>query len=265
MPFNKFLTAMGAAGLGLTMATSAMATVYSAAPANITDIGLGFGKFLGTWKRNAGSDPMPNVLQSGSANVAQVGAAILAKTDPDPFAPENFGFLNKEENFFGGPEKRTVKWEYGDLDLLTLPPPGSGLAPVGLFFALKYSTFISVFQFSLVDHDGDGKFSVDSNNDGVFDSSDVEATFGYISTDAEVIVSKTSQYRPGSLAALNYEDLDNCPVTTYSTTCIPDHAISHVGAYGAPIEVPEPAAVGLMGLGLAGLLSMVWRRKARAA
>lgn len=292
MPVNRFITSLSAALLGVFASTAAMAAYYT--PADIGGASVyvgepsgnnrGFGEYLGTWIQDADvtttnipGDAMPNTNPSGN-NAHAVGNAILAQY-PGLFNINEFNLAGSADNFPGFTNTLpqgfkidgvvnsldgaaiAAKWIYTGFDPLT--PPGH--EPVDLFVSVKYATYISFFRY-----------------EGV-----VPGQYGYVTSDFQVILNETpaSYHRPGALASLreelNYNGLDDfynlngqhkntCNVVAagnFRDDCMPYNGntsnpngsnpigISHVTAYWPPgVAVPEPAPIGLMGLGFAALL-----------
>jgi hypothetical protein len=257
---------------------------------------LGFGEYLGTWIKDAPvtgpSTPgpaMPNTRPSGN-NADEVGAAILAQYpglfDVDEFnlagSADDFpSFVNTSTQGFkidsvvssyvdedGKTQAIAAKWVYTGFDPVLYPEPGDD--PVDLFVSVKYGQYISFFHYELVK----------------------PGQYGYVTTDFRVILNETPadapSHKPGLLTLreeLNYNGLDDfynastgkntCNVAAsgnFNDDCMPYNngnmknpiGISHVTAYWPPAdELPEPSAIGLMGLGLAALLLKVRPRNAR--
>ncbi|MEQ1889393.1 MAG: hypothetical protein ABL951_09470 [Alphaproteobacteria bacterium] len=285
MTFNRLLTTFGAAGLGLTMVPSAMAgpALYSP-PAIAGSTGLGFGTFIGTWNVDNSPDHTGDMVNpaSGGGNAAEVGAAINAQYDPDLFDVDEFRLAGGTGTYIvNGPgsgfrvesilDSYTARWTY---DGLPIGPNSPGMAPVDLYVAVKYSTYVSVFRFDLVDPDLD--------NDGSSTDDDV---FGYFSSDFRTILANTAD---GLEAGLNYDGFDNnfpngCILSgnnEFSADCmlynpngaLNPYGVSHVVGYWPPVdqtppppeEVPTPGTVAMMLGGLLGLGYFGKRRAPRA-
>lgn len=198
MAFNRLLTVLGATGLGLTMASSAMA-----APIISGSIGLGFGQFIGTWGVDntapgnpgyqAGDMPQPEGLSGTNADL--VGAAINAQYDPDLFLIDEFRYAGGTSTFVANGagngfrvQSITLDSDASDIGRWTYEGfsedflgPNPGMLPVDLFVAVKYGNFVSVFRYALVDPDTD--------NDGLSSDDDV---FGYFSNDFRTIIRNTA-------------------------------------------------------------------------
>lgn len=282
MAFNRLFTVLGATGLGLTVATSAMAgpTVYlppdiGGVGVSASDTGLGFGKFLGTWKNQSPFNDdinatMPNP-SGNTLNVEEVGLAILAQ-HPGLFPIAEFNLaglidpFGDDANNLNAPgvgfrvedklDAYTAKWTYSGFPV---DPPG--MSPVDLFIAVKYGDYTSIFQFEVVE----------------------PGQFGYLSSDYATILANTAD---GAETALNYDGFNDvmtgnhntCSigVSNFSSACMPYNShgnnplgVSHVVGYWPPVdlippppEVPAPATAALLLGGLGGLGWLARRRKA---
>ena len=188
MAINRLLTLASATAIGLTMAGGANAITIGP-----DGLGLGFGKFLGTWVTNppSGSD-MPN---PGENNVLEVGTAILAE-NPGLFDINDFHLAGLADNYGSeAPDTEvplfnsngegigfrvnsdsdpySARWDYYGFADAGIFPPGDD--PVDLYIAVKYSTFVSVFKYGIV-NPGD---------------------FGYLSSDfADILFQPTTVWRP---------------------------------------------------------------------
>lgn len=230
MTLSKLLTSAGAALL---------LAVGLAGPANavvIVDTGLGFGKFLGTWRNDEPfnddvASTMPNPTENPD-NVEEVGMAILFRypssfpitefnlagaaddygTALDNSNPANTGFrVNSDTN------GTYARWDYyGFPPGPAVPDVTPGMEPTELYVAVKYGDYTSVFLYSVV-------------NPG---------QFGYVTSDFQIILDNTA---PGDYVALNYNGLtgteqvlidppgpdteelitQGCSVTDFSPICMP--------------------------------------------
>lgn len=203
MAINRILMSASAAALGLTMATSAMANVYSP-PIISGGVGLGFGKFLGSWltsepPEDGIASTMPNPSENLD-NVVEVGNAILAK-HPGLFPIDEFNLAGVIDPFGDDADNSndsgvgfrvedklndyTAKWTY---DGFPVEPGSPGMAPVDLFIAVKTAGYVSIFQFALVDPAMAG------------------GAFGYLSSDYATILLNTAD---GLESGLNYDGFND--------------------------------------------------------
>ena len=278
MFLNKLLMTASATVFGALVSTSVMAGPVTFSPPVIAGgTGLGFGKFLGTWETNAPpldgiNSTMPNP-SGNSANVKEVGNAILDKFtglfDIDEFnlAGMTSSFIGTNANAPGVGfrvastiDAYTAKWTF---DGFPVNPPGS--APVDIYIAVKYSTYVSIFEFNDV----------------------APGSFGYLSSDYRTILANTANTLEAGLNYNGFDDMvvdghNNCEINSisdYSATCMPynphgsnPHGVSHVVAYWPPAGlvppidiVPEPGSLTLLSAGLLGLGYLRRRHAANAS
>lgn len=257
----------------MVLATLLAASISTGAFAATIGDGLGFGKFLGTWETDPpSSSGFPNPHPSGAppSNVTGVGQAILNKW-PGLFDINDFNFAGSIDNYGGSPvnfyateglvfdktDGFTGSWTYQGFNA---DPPGDD--PVDLYVAVKYNTFVSVFEYA--------------------DPHVVPGDHGWFSSDYTVILANTAD---GDEAALRYNNFSSqCSLATgFNADCMArnyktktdkagnivvqtdsPYGVSHVVGYWPPVEttdIPEPWALGLLGSALVGLVAMRRRRR----